>query len=72
MQINLTNDFLTPDNCTVEVIELTPEKIHSRFTYNNGFVMETIQEFDNIVVKTSHKIIMDDEVNGHVDMNQPL
>lgn len=71
-EIILTNEFLNPNNCKMDIVEQTATKIHTIFRYTNGFIMETISENNQVTVKTSHAIVMDDETHGHVDMNQPL
>lgn len=42
-----------------EVISQTPECIHSRDSYPNGFVIETKAYADRILVKSSHELIND-------------
>lgn len=54
------NDF---SEIKQELLSQTPECLHRRSTYPNGFVIEMIQYADKIIVKTNRELI--DNGNGN-------
>ena len=53
-----------------EIIEMTAEKIHSRFTYPNGLILEFIQDSTGTIdVKTNWTV--KNEPDGSISFVQP-
>lgn len=74
---NTSKDFLikTPEaldipNAKVEIIEQTPTKIHTRNTFANGFVYESVLTEDGCEVTANCPIVFDGSTGFHFDFSK--
>lgn len=65
-----TTEALDIPNAKVEIIEQTPTKIHTRNTFANGFVYESVLTKDGYEITANCPIVFDGSTGFHFDFSK--